>query len=100
MDTQTKVDFRNYNHVKPNRTVPFKLPADIAARISRLMAALELETGSLDLVKTTDGRYVFLEVNPVGQFGMVSIPCNYHLEQRVAEILARKARHGNTPQPV
>ncbi|MBW8878002.1 MAG: grasp-with-spasm system ATP-grasp peptide maturase [Acidobacteria bacterium] len=100
IDDQTRVDFRHYNNVKPNRVVPFKLPADIADRISRLMGALELETGSLDLVKTTDGRYVFLEVNPVGQFGMVSKPCNYHLEQRVAEILARKARHGNSPQPV
>ncbi|HEX2224992.1 MAG TPA: grasp-with-spasm system ATP-grasp peptide maturase [Thermoanaerobaculia bacterium] len=100
MDERTRVDFRNYNHRTPNRYVPFRLPGDVAAKVVRLMDALGLETGSLDLVKTTDGRYVFLEVNPVGQFGMVSKPCNYHLERRVAEILAGKANHGKGPQPV
>lgn len=100
MDEQTRVDFRNYNLSTPNRSVPFKLPCDVAGNVSRLMDALGMETGSLDLVKTTDGRFVFLEVNPVGQFGMVSKPCNYHLERRVAEILAGKARDGETPQAV
>ena len=54
------------------------------------MEDLKLETGSLDLIKTPDGRIVFLEVNPVGQFGMISKPCNYHLERKVAEFLIRK----------
>ena len=54
------------------------------------MDALHLETGSLDLVKTIDGRLVFLEVNPVGQFGMVSIPCNYHLERNIAAALTTR----------
>jgi hypothetical protein len=30
---------------------------------------------------------VFLEINPVGQFGMVSHPCNYYLEKRIAQNL-------------
>jgi glutathione synthase/RimK-type ligase-like ATP-grasp enzyme len=52
------------------------------------MTDLCLDTGSIDIVRTTDGRYVFLEVNPVGQFGMVSVPCNYNLELKVAKYLA------------
>ncbi len=91
LDPQTAVDFRRYNHARPNRSVPYDLRAETTDRIRTLMDGLGLDTGSIDLVRTTDGRDVFLEVNPVGQFGMVSRPCNYHLERRVAEHLLRRA---------
>lgn len=90
-DPQTRTDFRRYNREKPNRTVPYRLPRETEERIHGLMADLGLETGSIDLLVTRDGCQVFLEVNPVGQFGMVSRPCNYHLERKVAELLIRKA---------
>jgi ATP-GRASP peptide maturase of grasp-with-spasm system len=86
-DEQTKVDFRKYNYEKPNRTVPFNLPPDIADKIDRLMKQLNLKTGSIDMLVTKNNRYIFLEINPVGQFGMVSDPCNYYLEKKVAEYL-------------
>src|SRR4029077_20858467 len=89
-DPETRADFRRYNRLRPNRMVPLRLSSETAARIRRLMDDLGLETGSLDLLQTPDGREVFLEINPVGQFGMVSAPCNYHLEKKVAELLIRK----------
>lgn len=85
-DNQTKIEFRKYNREKPNRTVPYKLPSDVEEKLRNLMEALELESGSIDLI-AKDGQYIFLEVNPVGQFGMVSVPCNYYLEKRIAEYL-------------
>ncbi|MFL6195079.1 MAG: grasp-with-spasm system ATP-grasp peptide maturase [Thermoanaerobaculia bacterium] len=93
-DAQTRTDFRHYNRERPNRMVPLRLSPETAARIQALMEDLDLETGSLDLLRTPDGREVFLEVNPVGQFGMVSKPCNYRLEKRVAEHLMGKERDG------
>jgi ATP-GRASP peptide maturase of grasp-with-spasm system len=90
LDRQTSADFRNYNHAKPNRCVPYSLSSEVTRKLELLMLELSLETGSIDMVKTTDGRLVFLEVNPVGQFGMVSKPCNYFLEKRVAELLVQK----------
>lgn len=98
LDAQTRLDFRNYNKLRPNRSVPYRLTDRTVAGLRRLMADLDLETGSIDLIHTTDGREVFLEVNPVGQFGMVSRPCNYHLERKVAEHLVRKAEGGARPQ--
>lgn len=89
-DSQTKVDFRRYNHETPSRTVPYQLSKQTCRRIKSLMDELELVSGSLDLIKTNDGREVFLEVNPVGQFGMVSKPCNYHLERKIAYALQRR----------
>jgi ATP-GRASP peptide maturase of grasp-with-spasm system len=90
-DDQTRTDFRRYNRERPNRTVPYALAPQTAERLRRLMEDLGLETGSIDLLQARDGREVFLEVNPVGQFGMVSKPCNYRLEKKVAELLIRKA---------
>jgi len=94
MFTQTRasttVDFRRYSWEDPVRNVPYKLPDDTEAGLRELMDRLRLDTGSIDMVRTTDGRTVFLEVNPVGQFGMVSIPCNYHLEREVASALVSR----------
>jgi len=87
LDTQTQLDFRNYNQKKPNRTVPYKLPKLVEDKLLALYKNLELSTGSTDLIKTKDGRYVFLEINPIGQFGMTSTPCNYNLEKKIAEYL-------------
>jgi ATP-GRASP peptide maturase of grasp-with-spasm system len=88
-DPQTKVDFRMYNGEKPNRTVPLKLPNDLEDKIVEFMKCVNLSTGSLDLIYSQTGEYYFLEVNPVGQFGMVSFPCNYNLEKLMAEYLIK-----------
>jgi glutathione synthase/RimK-type ligase-like ATP-grasp enzyme len=91
-DRQTEVDFRRYNRARPNRAVPYRLPGEVAEKLRALMRELAMETGSLDLIRTPDGRHVFLEVNPAGQFGMVSHRCNYRLEKRVAEHLIERSR--------
>jgi ATP-GRASP peptide maturase of grasp-with-spasm system len=96
-DPQTRADFRQYNRERPNRNVPYRLRPELAGRLRRLLDGLELETGSLDLLVTPDGREVFLEINPVGQLGMVSKTCNYPLERKIAELLLRKAGHERRP---
>lgn len=87
-DKQTEVDFRHYNETKPNRNAPFKLPKDVEEKLDMLMKKLDLKSGSIDMIVSKDRQYYFLEVNPVGQFGMVSYPCNYHLEKEIAEYLS------------
>lgn len=80
----TKADFRNYDLVRPNRTVPYQLPEEIEVKLDALMKELSFNTGSIDLILTPKGEYIFLEINPEGQFGMVSHPCNYYLEREMA----------------
>ncbi len=84
---QTHIDFRKYIKDKEHRIVPFQLPKSIEMSIRKLMKVVGLNTGSIDMIYTQKGDYVFLEVNPVGQFGMISEPCNYYLEKKVAEEL-------------
>ncbi|WP_103072570.1 grasp-with-spasm system ATP-grasp peptide maturase [Aquimarina sediminis] len=88
-DQKTETDFRQYNHEKPNRTIPYQLPEIIASKLKKLAKKLDLNSCSFDLIYTTSKEYVFLEVNPIGQFGMVSYPCNYNLEKKIAQKLIR-----------
>jgi len=86
-DVKTAIDFRRYNTKKPNRNVPYNLPAELEQKLRTLMNRLKLNTGSIDMVVTKDNKFVFLEVNPVGQYGMVSYPCNYNLDSLIAQYL-------------
>jgi ATP-GRASP peptide maturase of grasp-with-spasm system len=89
---QTKVDFRQYDFSNLNRMVPFALPMLICEKITKLMSLLDLNHGSIDMIKSTQEEYVFLEVNPIGQFGMVSYPCNYFLEEEIAKSLSKNGK--------
>ncbi len=86
-DIKTRFDFRNYNRENPNRNVPFKFPKRIEKKILNFIHLSNLDTGSIDLIYTPDNRFVFLEVNPAGQFGWVSQNCNYYLEKEIAKLL-------------
>ena len=83
----TKIDFRNYNRKKPNRTPPYDLPNRIEKKIKSCMKALNLNSGSIDMIVTPNDDYIFLEVNPVGMFWQVSFPCNYNIEEQIAKYL-------------
>jgi ATP-GRASP peptide maturase of grasp-with-spasm system len=82
-DDQTKTDFRKYNKTKPNRNICYNLPKEIEEKIDLLMKSLDLNCGSIDLIKSGNDFY-FLEINPVGQFLGVSFKCNYNLEKEIA----------------
>lgn len=87
-DAQTKTDFRNYNDDMPNRFLPYQLPAVLKNKLKRLCRKLNINCGSIDIMYGTDEQYYFLEINPVGQYDMVSVPCNYNLHQKIAQYLS------------
>lgn len=93
---KTVVDFRHYDDEIPNRNVPFKLPLEIKRKIIRLMKNLQLNCGSIDLIYATDNQFYFLEINPIGQFGMTSSPCNYYIEKLIASYLINNNESNQT----
>lgn len=86
-NSKTDVDMRNYDFNNPNRKVCYKLPIELEDKLCKLMSSLNLNTGSIDLIKGVDNQYYFLEVNPVGQFGDLSHTCNYKIEKEIANYL-------------
>jgi len=89
-DDLTKVDFRNYNNNKPNRTIPYELPQKVNQQLNDFMKSINMNCGSIDLIYSKRGEHIFLEVNPVGQFKQVSLPCNYNLEKVIADSFLNK----------
>ncbi len=88
LDKHTKVDLKNYDtNTHPNRIVPFNLPQDIQNKLTHFMKELNLNSGSIDMIITPVLEYVFLEINPLGQFEQVAMPCNYNLFKEVANYL-------------
>lgn len=69
------------------RCCNYTLPKNIEDQVCLLMNSLGLNTGSLDIVVTEDDRFVFLEVNPSGQFGAVSESTNSNIEYEIANFL-------------
>ncbi len=86
---KTQIDYRRYDHEKMNRMIPIKLPSIIESKITDFMRLSKLNTGSIDIIYDTKGRFNFLEVNPIGQFGYVSDVCNYNLHKKIAECIAQ-----------
>lgn len=80
---KSKSDSRLLDDGNLMRIVPYKLPAEVEKSIHKFMSYSNLFTGSIDLIY--DGRdFIFLEVNPVGQFDYVSGYGNYLIEKIIA----------------
>jgi hypothetical protein len=64
---RTRHDWRRFDHGHtPHRA--HTLPPAVEASCVAIVRALGLAFGAIDLVLTPDGEYVFLEVNPNGQY--------------------------------
>mgnify|MGYP000623536185 CR=1 FL=1 len=58
------------------------------------MTTLGLEFGALDFVVDGDGNYLFLEVNPNGQWLWLEDFLGFPISERIAEWLVSSARGG------
>ncbi|MGA9379052.1 MAG: MvdD family ATP-grasp ribosomal peptide maturase [Phormidium sp.] len=67
---------------------PYNLPEDIEKKLLKLMVYFGLNYGAIDILVTPDGRHIFLEINPVGEFFWMEIYSpNFPISQAIAEIL-------------
>lgn len=66
---------------------PGHVPDDVAARLVAVVSGLGLVMGLVDLIETPDGEFVFLEVNPAGEWGMLERDLDLPIGDAVAEAL-------------
>lgn len=86
-DINTQIDYRNRPSGNPNRCVPFVLPFHIECKLKQLFDELNINCGSTDIIYTPNEEYVFLEINPIGQYDWVSKLCNYFIDEKIADYL-------------
>jgi glutathione synthase/RimK-type ligase-like ATP-grasp enzyme len=67
----------------------YELPTDVAARLLAVTRRFGLVFGAFDLIRRPDGEYVFLEVNPSGQWAWfeddVTIPIRDAIVSKLVE---------------
>ncbi len=91
-DRTSQIDSRLNNLKSPQRQVPFILPDELQDKIKLLMSELTLDYGSLDFIVTPENNFVFLEVNPYGQYGFLSKSGNFYIEKEIAEYLCTSSK--------
>lgn len=66
---------------------PYQLPLDLEGKILLLMDYFSLNYGAIDIILTPDGRHVFLELNPSGEFFWLEHTPGLRISQAIAELL-------------
>lgn len=85
-----EVDIKLNFNSNSTKWMNYNLPDEVRQKILLFMNKTGLITGSIDLIKTIDNNYYFIEVNPVGQYFAPSVNCNYYIENKIAEWLINK----------
>jgi glutathione synthase/RimK-type ligase-like ATP-grasp enzyme len=94
---RTRHDWRRYDLMHTPHHV-HELPHEISKRCVRIVRELGLCYGAMDLVLTPDGRYVFLEVNPMGQYLWIEKITGMPISDAICDLLeAAEAGVGGMP---
>lgn len=91
---QTQHDWRHYDHLN-TPMARHELPEPVAEQCRALVGRLGLHYGAIDLVLTPRGEYVFLEINPNGQYLWIEDETGLPISDAICELLVT----GRAPAP-
>ena len=80
-------DWRHYDFDKTPHEA-HALPERVSSLCIQLVQSLSLNFGAIDLVLTPDGRYVFLEINPNGQWLWIEELTDLPIGDAIADLLS------------
>lgn len=83
----SRLDWRRYD-VSNTPYSAYQLPTAIERKCLKLAQILGLEFGAIDLIRTPDGDYVFLEINGNGQFLWAEELSGVRVSDSLARLLA------------
>lgn len=83
---KTKIDWRHYDFEKVKHEV-HNLPEEIADMCVKMTHFFGLNFAAFDLILTPDGRYVFLEMNPNGQWLWIENLTGLPISNAIAKLL-------------
>ena len=66
---------------------PYQLPLEVEEKILRLMDYFSLNYGAIDVILTPEGRHVFLELNPCGEFFWLERAPGLPVSDAIADLL-------------
>jgi glutathione synthase/RimK-type ligase-like ATP-grasp enzyme len=93
-DEKTRKDWRG---AKRKHEI-FTLPEHVAAAIRRLMRSFGINFASIDMILTPEGEFVFLELNPNGQWLWLELELGLPLAATMADLLT--TYHSRDARPI
>ena len=66
---------------------PYELPIEVEEKILRLMDHFSLNYGAIDVILTPEGKHVFLELNPCGEFFWLERSPGLPISGAIADLL-------------
>jgi glutathione synthase/RimK-type ligase-like ATP-grasp enzyme len=94
---RSRTDWRREGMAMIDRWQTCELPAEVERKLLALMDALGLNYGAADLIETPDGRLVFLEVNPAGEYFWLERLNGLPISDALADVLLGQAKRRGPP---
>jgi glutathione synthase/RimK-type ligase-like ATP-grasp enzyme len=88
---RTQIDWRQYDHAH-TQIRAHALPSPVEDRCRAVVRELGLSYGALDLILTPEGEYVFLEINPNGQWAWIEEATGLAITSALCDELLRAER--------
>lgn len=85
---ETKIDWRKGQNTKIKHE-RLKLPPEIETKCVELTNLLGLKFSAIDLVLDKNMRFIFLEINPNGQWGWIEKRLNYDISGEIVDLLIK-----------
>lgn len=89
---RSKTDWRREGRALLEHWKAFDLAKDVEAKLLKLMDAFGLNYGAVDFIVTPEGRCVFLEVNPAGEFFWLEREPGFPISHAIADVMLGKAK--------
>jgi RimK-like ATP-grasp domain len=84
---QTHIDWRNYDLANTPHS-KYDLPPEIKQKCLDLTNKMDLNFGCIDLIKTPQGKYVFLEINPYGQWLWIEKLSGLEISEAIVDFIS------------
>lgn len=89
----SRIDWRKYDLARASYA-RYALPPEVEARCVALTRTLGLRYGAIDMIVTPDDRYVFLELNPTGEYAWIEAYTGLPITEAICDLLVDLARPG------
>ncbi|TRW27121.1 hypothetical protein FMM05_00270 [Flavobacterium zepuense] len=87
---ESSVDWRRASH--PLKHSVIDIPEDIKQKCLALTKKLNLNFGAIDFILDQNQEYVFLEINPNGQWAWIERQLNFNISDEITSLLVEESR--------
>jgi len=88
-EEESSVDWRKAGH--PLRHSVHELPKEIIAKCFELAKKLNLNFAAIDFILDQKNNYIFLEINPNGQWAWIERQLNFKISNEITNLLIKNA---------